>query len=158
MQKSLIVACAALALLAGCERGPAAPASDKGPIDVPAIATPAGGAPDSFAPIVKRVSPAVVSIDTLSVAQTDTPWLELLPPGLAGPTPVRRGAGSGFLISADGYVVTNNHVVEGATEMVVSLADGRQFPARIVGRDPPTDLAVVKIDGRDLPYVSFARS
>lgn len=159
MQKSLIVACAALALLAGCERRPAAPATtEKGPIDVPAIATPAGGAPDSFAPIVKRVSPAVVSIDTLSVAQNDTPWLELLPPGLAGPTPVRRGAGSGFLISADGYVVTNNHVVEGATEMVVSLADGRQFPARIVGRDPPTDLAVVKIDGRDLPYVSFARS
>ncbi|WP_068877631.1 MULTISPECIES: S1C family serine protease [unclassified Phenylobacterium] len=159
MQKSLIVACAALALLTGCERRPTAPAAgDKGPIDVPAIATPAGGAPDSFAPIVKRVSPAVVSIDTLSVAQADTPWLELLPPGLAGPTPVRRGAGSGFLISADGYVVTNNHVVEGATEMVVSLADGRQFPARVIGRDPPTDLAVVKIDGRDLPYVSFARS
>jgi serine protease Do len=61
------------------------------------------------------------------------------------------------VISADGYVVTNNHVVEGAQDVVVSLSDGRQFPARIVGRDPPTDLAVVKIDATGLPFVSFAR-
>lgn len=72
--------------------------------------------------------------------------------------PVRRGAGSGFLISRDGYVVTNNHVVEAAQEIVVTLADERQFPARLVGRDPPTDLAVLKIEGRDLPFVSFAQS
>jgi serine protease Do len=71
---------------------------------------------------------------------------------------VTRGAGSGFIISADGYVVTNNHVVEGAREIVVTLADARQFPARLVGRDPPTDLAVLKIQARDLPFVSFARS
>lgn len=158
MLKPLTILCAAAALLAGCERSRSEAAKTGGPIEVPALATPAGGAPDSFAPIVKRVSPAVVSIDTLSVAEGSAPWLEMLPPGVAGAVPVRRGAGSGFLISADGYVVTNNHVVQGATDVVVSLADGRQFPARIVGRDPPTDLAVVKIEARELPYVSFARS
>jgi len=157
--KLVMVLCVAGTVLSGCER--AAPEADRkaGPIEVPPLAASAGGAPDSFAPIVKRVSPAVVSIDTLSVAENAAPWLELLPPGMVvGPAPARRGAGSGFLISPDGYVVTNNHVVEGATDVVVSLADGRQFPARIVGRDPPTDLAVVKVEGRDLPYVSFARS
>jgi serine protease Do len=137
--------------LAACERRveppPAAGPQTSGPI----VAAPAGGAPASFAPIVKRVSPAVVSIDTLAVGGQEL--FGQLPPGLA---PVRRGAGSGFIISGDGLIVTNNHVVEGAQQIVVALADGRQFPAKLVGRDPPTDLAVLKIDGRDLPYVSFA--
>ena len=158
MSKPLLLACVAVALVSGCERRAAPDQAAGGPIAVPPLSAPAGRAPDSFAPIVKRVSPAVVSIDTLSVAQSAAPWLDMLPPGVVGPAPVQRGAGSGFLISGDGYVVTNNHVVEGASDVVVSLADGRQFPARVIGRDPPTDLAVVKVDGRDLPYVSFARS
>ncbi|HEY8617505.1 S1C family serine protease [Phenylobacterium sp.] len=150
---ALALAGAAILLISGCERAapPAAPQTS-GPI----VATPAGGAPDSFAPVVKRVSPAVVSVDTLSVGAAEG-FAAGLPPGL-GVVPVRRGAGSGFIISADGYVVTNNHVVEGAQEIVVALADGRQFPARLVGRDPPTDLAVLKIGAPDLPYVSFAGS
>jgi serine protease Do len=142
-------------MLAACEQREPAPAAplEKGAIEVPAIATPAGDAPSSFAPIVRKVSPAVVSIDTLAVGQGGSPF-----PGLPiGATPVQRGAGSGFIISGDGYVVTNNHVVEGAREIVVTLADDRQFPARLVGRDPPTDLAVLKIDAGGLPFVSFAR-
>lgn len=158
----LASAAAALLALAACDRPTAEPpvqAAQPGqPIPVTA---PSGDAPSSFAPIVKRVSPAVVSIDTLTVGQAQRPWLDMVPPGAApraGMAPVRVGAGSGFIISADGYVVTNNHVVAGAQEIVVSLADDRQFPARLVGRDPPTDLAVLKIDSSDLPFVSFARS
>jgi serine protease Do len=147
---------AATLALGACERAapPAAPAPQtSGPI----VAAPAGGgAPDSFAPVVKRVSPAVVSVDTLAVGGAEM-FPGGLPPGL-GAVPVRRGAGSGFIISADGYIVTNNHVVEGAQQIVVALADGRQFPARLVGRDPPTDLAVLKLAAGDLPYVSFASS
>ncbi|HVJ02471.1 MAG TPA: trypsin-like peptidase domain-containing protein, partial [Sphingomonas sp.] len=128
----------------------------------PGTAAPASRAAlgSSFAPIVKRVSPAVVSIDTLTPGGDPVPWIQETPQGtVAGlATPVRRGAGSGFFISADGYVVTNNHVVEGAQQVMVALADGRQFPARLIGRDPPTDLAVLKIDARALPFVSFAAS
>lgn len=117
------------------------------------LAEPRGGAPSSFAAIVKRVSPAVVSIDTVAVGGA-----RVSPFGGQGLVPVRRASGSGFVISAEGYVVTNNHVVEGAQEIVVSLQDGRQLPARLVGRDPPTDLAVLKIEGQNLPFVSFAGS
>lgn len=121
------------------------------------IAAPRGGAPTSFAAIVKRVSPAVVSIDTAAVGRANS---QVFPFGAPGQrlVPIRRASGSGFFISADGYVVTNNHVVEGAQEIVVSLQDGRKLPARLVGRDAPTDLAVLKIDGRNLPFVTFAGS
>ena len=145
--------------MVSCERPQSVQAPAKSnPIDVASRG--GSAAPDTFAPIIQRVSPAVVSIDTLTIGAAAGDWRTLLPPGaLPGVgTPVRRGAGSGFIISPDGHVVTNNHVVEGAREVVVSLSDGRQFPARLVGRDPPTDLAVLKIDQQNLPHVSFARS
>lgn len=71
---------------------------------------------------------------------------------------VEQGTGSGVIISADGYIVTNNHVVENAQELTVSLADGRTFPGRAVGADPVTDLAVVKIDVTGLPAAVFGDS
>lgn len=124
----------------------------------PVPAAPPGAAPESFAQLVKRVSPAVVSIDTLAPGGDPEPWIRETPEGtVAGvATPMRRGAGSGFFISADGYIVTNDHVITGAQEITVSLADGRQFPARLVGTDPPTDIAVLKVAATDLPYVSFS--
>jgi serine protease Do len=158
--KSLVVALLSAGLFA-CERPATKQAAAPPAPGQPVIVAPAGEAPTSFSPIVKRVSPAVVSIDTLSVAQDQDPFGDEGPESLFAPpgaVPVRRGAGSGFIISADGYVVTNNHVVDGAQEMVVTLSDNRQFPAKLVGRDPPTDLAVLKIAAQGLPYVSFARS
>jgi serine protease Do len=155
----LSIAALAAGLLA-CERPAPKPEAPPAP-GQPIVVTPAGDAPSSFAPIVRRVSPAVVSIDTLAVGRGEDPFGEEGSPGLfdlPGAVPVRRGAGSGFIISADGYVVTNNHVVEGAQEIVVTLSDGRQFPAKLVGLDPPTDLAVLKVQAQGLPYVSFARS
>ncbi|MDQ7814044.1 MAG: trypsin-like peptidase domain-containing protein [Brevundimonas sp.] len=68
---------------------------------------------------------------------------------------VASGAGSGFFISADGYIVTNNHVVQDATEITVKLADSRELNARVVGRDEATDLAVIKVEGSDFPFVTF---
>ena len=95
-----------------------------------------------------------------------------LPPGFDNPafrqffgnrlpemqTQPQNGLGSGVIVSADGYVVTNNHVVDGADIVTVALTDGREFTAKVVGRDPQTDLAVVKIDAKDLPAVTFADS
>jgi serine protease Do len=150
----LLASLALAAMVAACDRPPTAPPAPQTSGQI--TPAPASVAPDSFAPIIKRVSPAVVSIDTLAVAGGGG-FMGELSPGL-GTVPVRRGAGSGFIISGDGFVVTNNHVVEGAQRIVVALADGRQFPARLIGRDPPTDLAVLKIDAPNLPYVSFATS
>ncbi|MBP3573267.1 MAG: Do family serine endopeptidase [Prevotella sp.] len=73
-------------------------------------------------------------------------------------TPKKEGAGSGVLISTDGYIVTNNHVVEGADELTVTLNDNREFSARIIGTDKATDLALIKIHGKDLPAIKVASS
>lgn len=70
----------------------------------------------------------------------------------------RVGAGSGVIITSDGYIVTNNHVVSGATKIEVTLNDERTYDATLVGADPATDVALIKIDGRDLPYLEFGNS
>ena len=73
-------------------------------------------------------------------------------------TPKRADAGSGVIISADGYIVTNNHVVDGADELTVSLTDNKEYSARIIGTDKTTDLALIKIDGKNLPAITIANS
>lgn len=73
-------------------------------------------------------------------------------------TPKREGAGSGVIISSDGYIVTNNHVVDGADELTVTLDDNREFSARIIGTDKKTDLALIKIDGNNLPTLPIGDS
>jgi serine protease Do len=130
---------------------------------------PPQGAPLSFADIFQQVAPAVVQIDVKTrVAARPQGFIQI--PGL-GAVPVQPpsgegeggedegttalGSGSGFFISADGYIVTNNHVVADAVEITVKLADARELTARVVGRDESTDLAVLKVDGSDFPYVSF---
>ena len=83
-------------------------------------------------------------------------------PGPRGPftpnEPRGSGVGSGVIVSPDGYILTNNHVVDGASEVAVTLPDKREFKGKTVGRDPKTDLAVVKIDAHDLPYVRWGDS
>jgi serine protease Do len=78
--------------------------------------------------------------------------------GRGGRVPPRTGSGSGFIIRPDGFLVTNNHVVEGASEVKVVLSDKREFEARVVGRDPNTDIAVLKIDARGLPTLPLGDS
>lgn len=73
-------------------------------------------------------------------------------------TPKQQGSGSGVIISSDGYIVTNNHVVNGADELTVTLDDNREFNARIIGTDPTTDLALIKVDGRNLPTLPIGDS
>ena len=106
-----------------------------------------------FVELIEKVAPTVVNIRTTERA---VDALRPLPrrrlPGPQGDeTP--RGEGSGFIISADGYVVTNAHVVDGASEVLVTLTDKREFKARIVGSDERTDVALVKIEANGLPTV-----
>ncbi len=94
--------------------------------------------------LVAEVAPAVVSIVTETVSYN---WFYQAVP--------QTGAGTGIIISSDGYIVTNNHVVEGANKVTVTLSDGSTFAATIVGSDAQTDLAVVKIDASNLSYLHF---
>ncbi|MDI7775365.1 Do family serine endopeptidase [Asticcacaulis sp. EMRT-3] len=123
--------------------------------------TPPAGAPMSFADLIERVSPAVVSIETTGKMKVDT-GLPNLPgfsfPGQGDGQPQEQevhGAGSGFFISPDGYVVTNNHVIDGADDITVKLTNNKELKATVVGRDVATDLAVLKVQGTDFPFVRF---
>lgn len=134
----------------------------------PAIAR---AAPESLSPLVKKVLPAVINIAvTETVSGGD--MLSELPPELRD-TPLGRefrrrfgnrreqvaGAGSGFIIDPSGIIVTNNHVVDHADKIVVSLTDGRQLPAKVIGRDELTDVAVIKVKSDEaLPSVTWGDS
>jgi serine protease Do len=144
----------------------------------PAVAAP--GAPATFADIVERVAPAVVSIDVEAKAKS-SPAMSMGPSPFGGggddnnddqdniPPQLRRffqqqgpsapqkmqASGSGFFISADGYILTNNHVVEGADKITVRTNGERTLTATLVGRDPSTDIAVIKVTGANFPFVDF---
>lgn len=108
---------------------------------------------------VERVKPAVVRIDSArTVLQRQSPF-GFFPPGFGQPQErVERGTGSGFIIDANGQILTNAHVVEGTQQVRVALSDGRSFEGRVLGSDPLTDVAVVKIEATDLPTVAIGDS
>jgi serine protease Do len=123
-----------------------------------------GGAPVATTPapawvdIARTVRPAVVNVSTRGLRESGRG--EDLMREFPGRAPRRsvRGLGSGFVINADGYVVTNNHVVAGASDIRVKLADGREVPGKVVGGDPKTDLALLKIEATGLPVIPLGDS
>jgi len=131
----------------------------------------AGLLPD-FTELYEKNGPAVVSIDVTQKAKRargmpelseDDPFYEFfrrfgqIPQGPRGQQrePDAQAVGSGFIIGADGYVITNAHVVDGADEVTVNLSDKREFKAKVIGADKRTDIALLKIDGKDLPKVTI---
>ena len=156
------------------------------PVSAAATTAQAAAGPASFADIVDRVRPAVVSVK-VKLADADPvddensqgmPGLPDLPRnspfyrffrhfgmpdnndnngGDRGPRHhMTQAQGSGFFISADGYIVTNDHVVDHATEVTITTSDGKSMPAKVIGVDSKTDLALLKAQGSDFPYVNFA--
>jgi len=128
----------------------------------------------SFAPVVKKVAPSVVKVFVTGKAKV-VPSAEFSPfedpffrrffgDGFGGrggrnmQTPKEHGLGSGVIVSKDGYILTNNHVVDNADEVKVALNDGREFTGKIVGKDPKSDVAVLKVDAKDLPAIEIANS
>jgi Do/DeqQ family serine protease len=113
----------------------------------------------SYADIVEPVQNEVVSVESSRMAREP---INPLVRQFFGDVPDREqkelGLGSGVIVSSDGFILTNNHVVENADELTVEFADGRKFPAKVVGADPKTDIAVIKIDASGLSAVTFADS
>lgn len=140
-----------------------------GPSTTPGPAVSSSG---SYAAIVERAAPAVVTIRSERVVRAPQQYPFIDDPrfreffglpdrndSLERPPPqVRRGLGSGVIVSADGYILTNHHVVDGAEEIKVVLNDRRVLDARVVGTDPPSDLAVLKIEAANLPVLALGDS
>jgi serine protease Do len=132
--------------------------------------------PESLAPLAEQISPSVVNITTTTMIEGRTGPQGIVPEGSPfedffrdfqdrnrdgeGNKPRRSSAlGSGFVISEDGYVVTNNHVIEGADEILIEFFSGKELPAKVIGTDPNTDIALLKVEtDSPLPFVSFGDS
>lgn len=141
---------------------------------VPALQTRAESAPDSFADLAEQISPSVVNITTSAIVAASTEGGPMVPEGSPfeeffkdfnqqGPgsdEPQRSDAlGSGFVISADGYIVTNNHVIEGADQIEIEFYDKTRLQAKLVGTDLKTDIALLKVESPTaLPFVAFGDS
>jgi serine protease Do len=177
-KKILALTLAALAAAAtlGCEGGGLSPISSSQAQSVqaqPVASTPARALPD-FSALVEQYGPAVVNISTTARVHTQAQEFQI--PGEPGdpfyeffrrfqtPQPqgdtdmIRKGVGSGFIVSADGYILTNAHVVDDASEVTVKLTDNREFNAKVVGADKRTDVALVKIDAKNLPVVRIGEA
>jgi serine protease Do len=132
------------------------------PPPIPA-AGPAAQLGDAFVAVAEHVKPAVVFIRSTVRQTVDN---RRLPPGFEDFFPqfknqrpqIQEGSGSGFIVSRDGFILTNNHVVAGASKVTVRLLDKREFEAHVVGTDPQTDVALIKIDATSLPTVAFGNS
>ncbi|GHE05289.1 serine protease [Allgaiera indica] len=138
-----------------------------------ALSAQARGTPEGFADLVAKVSPAVVDITTSTMVAASADNAPIVPKGSPfedffnnfmdqnGKQRPRRSQalGSGFVISEDGYIVTNNHVIEGADDIRVEFKDGDHYEAKVIGTDPKTDIALLKIKAdKPLPFVSFGNS
>ncbi|MFN9792789.1 MAG: Do family serine endopeptidase [Pseudomonadota bacterium] len=139
------------------------------------LSAPAAAQLPDFVPLVEKNAPAVVNItarktgagsaeDPSQIDPEDMPELfrRFFGPGMPNPhrglTPERISGGSGFIISADGFLLTNHHVVDGADEVTVRLKDRSEYTARVVGSDPQSDVALLKIEAKDLPTVTLGDS
>jgi len=129
-----------------------------------------------FAPVVKKVLPTVVNIASSKVSKVPTEFFGQLPDDpmfrqffddnsnrgfrtpRQAPEQREKGLGSGVVMTQDGYILTNNHVVDGASNVTVTLADKREFKAKVIGTDPKSDIAVIKIDATNLPSMTIADS
>jgi serine protease Do len=130
------------------------------------------GAPESFAELAEQISPSVVNITTSAMIAAPAEGTPMVPEGspfedffedFGGPggegMQRSEALGSGFVISEDGYIVTNNHVIEGADEITIEFFSGKKLQAKLVGTDPKTDIAVLKVEaGEPLPFVTFGNS
>ncbi|MBL8609772.1 MAG: trypsin-like peptidase domain-containing protein [Myxococcales bacterium] len=110
---------------------------------------------DAFVAVAEKVGPSVVQLEVTAREEPSDPAIRAF---RDGDSPIARGSGSGVILSTDGAILTNNHVIDGALSISVRLRDGRLLPAKLVGRDPATDLAVIRVEAQNLPAAKLADS
>src|SRR3954464_7564571 len=159
--RAAVMAALLPAFVAGCTMSNAAAPAASTPATASASAAVRGPGFD-FTQLAKEEGPAVVNISVTKEAAAQAPQLDENDPlyqvfrrfqGQAPRQAPERGIGSGFIVSPDGYILTNAHVVDGVKEVHVKLTDRREFTAKVVGTDPKTDVALIKIDAKNLPTV-----
>jgi len=172
MKAFAVLAAAAFGVAAGVasQRVDVAPIAQSHAVTAPPQATPAGRQLPDFSALVEQAGPAVVNISTVQKIRTAAPEAGLDPDHpmfeffrrFGAPTPhavpPQSGVGSGFIVSPDGYILTNAHVVANASELTVKLTDKREFKAKVIGVDRRTDVALIKIDGSSLPTVRIGNT
>jgi len=128
--------------------------------DTPVAVAPSTMPAPNWVALVSQLKPAVVNVSTKRAQQDDQGAVDPFFQKFFGRPPHRsmRSLGSGFVINTDGHLITNNHVVDGATEVRVKLSDGRELPAQVVGRDPRTDLALLKVEATGLTAIPLGDS
>ena len=164
--KRTLLAAAACAFALAAPAFSQEPSQASAPVDPPKIVVdktepPRVAAYTSFAPIVEKIAPSVVRVYTSKTVRSQVPpeWRRFFRGGGEGGSGKEADLGSGVIVSADGYIVTNNHVTEGADEILVSIgSDTKEYTAKRVGADTGTDIAVLKIDAKGLPAATFADS
>ncbi len=166
----ILVSVSSLLVLSGCGSFGIAPQQTaentiQAPTAPPTVVV--DGMRTSYADVVQKTTPAVVSItaDRKATEQNiSSPFGDMFPgmPEMRTPQQqqprLERGLGSGVVVSADGTILTNHHVVEGAEKIQVEMNDGKNYDAKIVGSDPPSDLAVIKIEAQNLPFLNLGNS
>jgi serine protease Do len=140
------------------------------PVSTAPVSGPGRVVTAGFADVVSKVTPAVVTIRTEGKASPQLTQLPQFPEGFGDlfgqraprgrqmPAPMQRGLGSGVIVTTDGYILTNNHVVDNASRIQVELSDRRVVEGKLIGTDPASDLAVVKIEGKGLPVLPIGDS
>ncbi len=162
LPRALVVVLATSLLSIGCAQEKAATPQPELKLDSSPVGDGGGRIVTSYADVVEPVQQAVVSVYSTKIVRERLRVDPFFRQFFGGQIPERQrkleGLGSGVIVSSNGYILTNNHVIAGADELRVSLADGRELVAKVIGTDEKTDVAVIKIDAEDLPIVTLADS
>lgn len=170
---SLFLVLTLIAGASGCQSGflgdQKLPTTEGTPQQAPPAPVVVDGMRTSYADVVEKTSPAVVRIES-EIKEKQSPQQQMQSPfddffgspqqpqGQQQRPQIQRGLGSGVIVSADGYILTNNHVVEGAEKITVMMSDNKSYEAKAIGLDKPSDLAVLKIEATSLPFLNLGNS